>query len=80
MPFRGKRYVGGHGAEWINEFCRDAPTAFPWGSEGSSLAPPRELEIDPMGIKGITRKERQLHSAHGSAVWRTFPARTFLAT
>jgi hypothetical protein len=48
--------------------------------KGSSLAPPRELEIDPMGVKGITRKERQLHSAHGSAVWRTFLARTFLAT
>jgi hypothetical protein len=24
--------------------------------EGSSLAPPRELGIDPMGVKGITRR------------------------
>jgi hypothetical protein len=29
VPFRDKRYVGGHGAEWVNEFSRDAATAFP---------------------------------------------------
>jgi hypothetical protein len=28
MPFRGKRYVAGHDAEWVKEFSRDAPTAF----------------------------------------------------
>jgi hypothetical protein len=28
MSFRGKRYVGGHSAEWVDEFCRDAPTSF----------------------------------------------------
>jgi hypothetical protein len=28
VSFRGKRYVGGHGSEWVNEFCLDAPTAF----------------------------------------------------
>jgi hypothetical protein len=28
MSFRGKRYIGGYGAEWVNEFCRDAPTSF----------------------------------------------------
>jgi hypothetical protein len=28
MSFRGKRYVGGHGVEWVREFCRDAPTSF----------------------------------------------------
>ena len=24
VPYRDKRYVGGHGAEWVNEFSRDA--------------------------------------------------------
>ena len=26
VPYRDKRYVGGHGAEWVNEFSRDAAT------------------------------------------------------
>jgi hypothetical protein len=26
VPCRDKRYVGGHGAEWVNEFSRDAAT------------------------------------------------------
>lgn len=29
VPFRDKRYVGGHGAAWVNQFSRDAATAFP---------------------------------------------------
>jgi hypothetical protein len=29
VPYRGKRYVGGHGAEWVNDFSRDALTNFP---------------------------------------------------
>jgi hypothetical protein len=33
MPFGDKRYVGGHGAEWVNEFSRDAATVFPPSSE-----------------------------------------------
>jgi hypothetical protein len=29
VPFRGKRYIGGRGADWIDEFSRDAATTFP---------------------------------------------------
>jgi hypothetical protein len=29
VPYRNKRYVGGHGAEWVNEFSRDAAIDFP---------------------------------------------------
>ena len=29
VPYRGKRYVGGYGAEWVNDFSRDALTNFP---------------------------------------------------
>jgi hypothetical protein len=29
LPYREKRYVGGHGAEWVSEFSRDAPIDFP---------------------------------------------------
>jgi hypothetical protein len=29
LPVRDKRYAGGHGAEWVSEFSRDAPTDFP---------------------------------------------------
>jgi hypothetical protein len=29
VPYRDKRYVGGHGAEWVNEFSRDAAIDFP---------------------------------------------------
>jgi hypothetical protein len=29
VPCRDKRYVGGHGAEWVNEFSRDAAIDFP---------------------------------------------------
>ena len=29
VPFRGQRYIGGRGADWIDEFSRDAATAFP---------------------------------------------------
>jgi hypothetical protein len=29
LPYREKRYAGGHGAEWVSEFSRDAATDFP---------------------------------------------------
>ena len=29
VPYRGKRYIGGHGANWVNEFSRRAVTDFP---------------------------------------------------
>jgi hypothetical protein len=29
VPYRGKRYIGGHGADWVSEFSRDAPACFP---------------------------------------------------
>jgi hypothetical protein len=29
LPYREKQYLGGHGAEWINEFSREAAIAFP---------------------------------------------------
>ena len=29
MPNRDKRYVGGHGADWVGEFARDAAIDFP---------------------------------------------------
>jgi hypothetical protein len=29
VPFRGQRYIGGRGADWIDEFSHDAATTFP---------------------------------------------------
>lgn len=29
VPYRGKRYMGGHGANWVNEFSCSAVTDFP---------------------------------------------------
>ncbi len=29
VPYRGKRYIGGHGADWVSEFSRSASTNFP---------------------------------------------------
>jgi hypothetical protein len=44
LPVRDKRYVGGHGAEWVNDFSRDAATEFPRnidpGPASADLQPP----------------------------------------
>jgi len=32
VPFRGKRYIGGRGGDWVDEFSRGAATDFPHNS------------------------------------------------
>lgn len=40
MPDRDKRYAGGHGEDWVNEFCRDAAMDFP-----NNILPIRSSDI-----------------------------------
>ena len=41
-PYRGKRYDGGHGADWIDQFAREAATDFP--RNASPIAPSGEAQ------------------------------------
>jgi hypothetical protein len=44
LPVRDKRYVGSHGAEWVNEFSRDAATNFP-------------RNVDPIPVSGVPQRQ-----------------------
>jgi hypothetical protein len=48
MPIREKRYDGGHGSEWVNEFSRDAAVAFPRKVEPNS--PPIAPDSSRTGV------------------------------
>jgi hypothetical protein len=37
VPYRGKRYIGGHGANWVNEFSRSALINFPRKVDSAGL-------------------------------------------
>jgi hypothetical protein len=40
VPYRGKRYVGGQGADWVDAFSNSAAAAFPHGEKRGAPEPP----------------------------------------
>jgi hypothetical protein len=42
LPFRDKRYAGGHGKEWVTDFSRDARTDFPLNVDPGPAAEHRQ--------------------------------------
>ena len=61
VPYRGKRYVGGDGAEWVNDFYRDALTNFPrnidavWASNVAQLNAQERARLRRSRRSGVGR-------------------------